>query len=68
VLRFDMYNFLKEIYPIITVVVAIITGFGILSYLLFLYDTSLAKYFTQYIFPIFFMVIFISMVKERFHE
>lgn len=67
-LGFDMHNFLKEIYPIITVVIAIITGFGILSYLLFLYDASLAKYFTQYIFPIFFMIIFISMVKERFHE
>lgn len=63
-----MQSFLKEIQSIVMTVVAIIFGFVVLSYLLYLYDASLAKYFTQYIFPIFFIIIFISLVKDKFHE
>lgn len=63
-----MENFLKDIYSMVTTVVIILIAFVCISYLIYLYDESLATYFMKYVFPIFFIVVFISSVKDKFHE
>ena len=63
-----MQNFFQEISSIIFTIIAIMLGCIVLSYLIYLYDESLAIYFVKYVFPIAFIVLFVSIVKDKFHE